>query len=174
MTIDEAKRAFTKIYEEEHDALFRFCYFRVSDRERAIDLTQEAFTKLWLQLALGKGVENSRAFLYAISRNLIIDWYRRVKSVSLESLSEGGDRHFDAPDVEGAIEIERSSDAKRVVQMINKMSDNYKDVVYLRFVEDLPPSDIAEMLNMSVNAVSIRITRGLEELRKSLGIEESN
>ena len=85
MTIEDDKKRFTDIYNQESDALFRFCLSRLSDREKALELTQETFTRLWKLMLEGRG-DKPRALLYAIARNLIIDWYRRIKSVSIESL----------------------------------------------------------------------------------------
>lgn len=172
MTIDESKSQFTEIYKREHNVLFRFCLFRVSEREKALDITQEAFTKLWLQMAKGKPMENSRAFLYIVARHLIIDWYKKIKTRSLESLTNKDGVEFDAVDENSFPAIETSSDAGRIIAMINKMDLKYRDIIYLRFVEDLPPRDIAKMLKLNTNVVSIRITRGLEMLRKSLGINK--
>ncbi len=49
---------FEKIYEKESDAVFRFCLFRVSDREQALDITQETFLRLWQSLSDGKEILN--------------------------------------------------------------------------------------------------------------------
>ena len=171
MLIDDDKRRFTDIYNRESDSLFRFCLLRVSDRNKAIDLTQESFTRLWNLTFLGKRVENPRALLYRIARNLIIDWYRRIKSVSLESLSSADeDIEFDPPDQRATIEIEVNAESKRVLLMLKKLEPQYQEVIYLRYVEDLSPKDIGELLELNTNIVSVRITRGMEALRKIMGI----
>ena len=175
MSIDDDKKRFTEIYNQESDPLFRFCLLRVSDRERAMDITQEAFTRLWNSISIGKEVENPRALLFVIARHLIIDWYRRIKSVSLESLSSGdGDREFDAPDLRATIEIELSADAKRAYSMLENLEPQYREVIYFRYVEDLPPKEIGEILKLNANTVSVRLTRGMEALRKLMGIREMN
>ena len=113
MSIDDDKKRFSDIYNQESDALFRFCMLRVSDREKALDITQEAFTRLWSSISSGKSIENPRALVFVIARNLIIDWYRRTKSISLESLTqEDGEKEFDAPDQKATLEIETSANAK--------------------------------------------------------------
>jgi len=175
MSIDDDKKRFTEIYNQESDPLFRFCLLRVSDRERALDITQEALARLWSSIFLGKKVENPRALLFVIARNLIIDWYRRIKSVSLESLSsDNGDREFDAPDSKATLEIELSADAKRAYSMLESLEPQYREVMYFRYVEDLPPKEIGEILKVNANTVSVRLTRGMEALRKLMGIREMN
>src|SRR4051812_32968922 len=92
-------KEFTTMYEAESDGIFRFCLVRVSDREQALDLTQETFAKVWQFVSDGKTLTHARTFLYTVARNLIIDWYRKKKSVSLEAMMEedGGESH-DAAD----------------------------------------------------------------------------
>ena len=174
MSISDDKKRFTDIYNRESDTLFRFCLVRISDRERALDITQEAFTRLWSSLSMGKEVKNPRALLFVIARNLIIDWYRRIKSVSLESLSGGDDdKRFDPLDPEATLSIETSADANHVLAMLDKLEPQYREVIYFRYVEDLPPKDIALILELNANTVSVRLTRAMEALKKLMGIKEN-
>ncbi|OHB05261.1 MAG: hypothetical protein A3B22_03195 [Candidatus Zambryskibacteria bacterium RIFCSPLOWO2_01_FULL_47_33] len=175
MPIDDDKKRFTDIYNRESDSLFRFCLLRVSDREKALDLTQEAFSRLWSSIVSGKKVNNPRALLYTVTRNLIIDWYRRIKSVSLEGLSkEDEDREFDVPDEKATLEIELNADSKRVLSMLEKLEPRYKEVVYLRYVSDLSPKDIAKVMDLNANTVSVRISRGIKALKRLMGIASNN
>jgi len=180
MSIDDDKKHFTNIYNEESDSVFRFCLLRVSDREKALELTQETFTRLWSSMVLGNlpagrqgKIANPRALAYTVARNLIIDWYRRVKSISLESLSgEDGDKEFEVPDEKATLEIELNVDSRRVLSMLERLEPQYREVIHLRYVEDLSPKDIAEVLKLNPNTVSVRITRGLEALRRLIGISK--
>ncbi len=165
------REQFEQIYEEEADKLFRFSLFRVSDRERAIDLVQESFARLWQKLASGEEVSNRKGFLYRTARNLIIDWYRKKKTLSLDTSFE----EESAPDIEDerAYEaIEMEAEVSRVLEVLKSLPEESREVVYLRFVEDLKPQEIAELLGVNPNVVSIRITRGLKDLKKKLHIKE--
>src|SRR3989344_7230505 len=129
MTIEDDKKRFTDIYNQESDALFRFCLSRLSDREKALELTQETFTRLWKLMLEGRG-DKPRALLYAIARNLIIDWYRRIKSVSIESLyNEEQDKEFDAPDPRATDEMEISVDSARALALLEKLESQYREVL---------------------------------------------
>jgi len=175
MSIDDEKKRFTEIYNRESDSLFRFCLLRVSDREKALEFTQEAFTRLWDSIFLGKKVDNPRALVYTVARNLIIDWYRRIKSVSLEGLSGGSgndDKELDIPDEKATLGIELNADSRRVLSILDKLEPQYKEVIHLRYVENLSPKDIAGILKLNANTVSVRITRGLEALRRLIGISK--
>lgn len=172
MSIEHVQKRFTQVYERESDTLFRFCLLRVSDREKALDITQEAFTKLWRSFLLEKEVENPKALVFTIARNLIIDWYRKKKTLSLESLSSDEDeREFDVGDEKATLAIEHHAEVRHVLELLNQLPAEYREAVYLRFVEGLNPRDIAQVLDTSPNVVSVRITRGLATLRGLLGIK---
>lgn len=171
MSLEAIKKEFTLVYERENDALFRFCLWRVTNREVAVELTQEAFTRLWANMINGK-IHNARAFLYTVTRRLIIDWYRKFKSYSLEAMSHEEGRAYEPEDEKALDTLEASPEARRVVALLDQLSTEHREVIYLRFIEGLEPREIASMLNTTANAVSIRITRGLEALRRLSGIEK--
>lgn len=162
---------FEKLYQSQSDAIFRYCLFRVSDREIAIDLAQDAFTKYWDAISNGKEVLNDRAFLFMIARNLIIDLYRKKKSVSLDAILEENEDHMFMAGGIGKESIEMSTEARFVLDKINELEPSHQQIIYLRFVEDLKPKEIAEVLDISSNAVSVRILRGIEKLRELTGYD---
>ncbi len=160
---------FKKIYNEESDSIFRFCLIRVSNREQALDITQETFLRLWKSLLEDEKILNNRAFLFTVARHLIVDWYRKKKSTSLDALMDNKTKPFDVIDEKMTNEIEVGAEGRYLIDKINELSPDFRDPVYLRFVENLLPQEIAAILNISANTASVRITRGLEELRKKAG-----
>ena len=171
----DKKEQFLLIYNKESDAIFRFCLLRVSDREKAIDLTQDTFMRFWDVLSQ-RGttpIENHRAFLFKIARNLIIDWYRKKRSVSLESMLDDQDGSNEKLLLDNTtLDLELTSEARYVLDKIKELDPIYQQVVYMRFVEDMKPKEIAEALGESVNVVSVRITRGIKQLREITGYEK--
>jgi RNA polymerase sigma-70 factor (ECF subfamily) len=167
---------FETVYESNADAVFRFCLLRVSNREQALDITQEAFLRLWKEIAKeGSHVKNPRAFLFTVANRLVIDWYRKKKSVSFEDLqgSEEGALEFDPIDETTTSEaLELGAEGRFLQQSITSLSDSVRDAVYLRFVEDFSPTEIGKTLGISANAASVRINRGIEELRKKTGYDD--
>jgi len=172
MKSDTIKQQFEEIYKSESDALFRYCFFRVSDHNIALDLTQEVFMRFWDSLIAEKNIHNHRAFIFMIARNLVIDFYRKKKSTSLDAiLDENEDHMFMAGERGNTRDIEMSSEARFIMDKIVELDPMYQQIMYLRFVEDLKPKEIAEMLNVSSNVVSVRIVRGLEKLREIVGMD---
>ncbi len=170
------KLRFNEIYRAESDAVFRFCLLRTSDREIALDFTQDTFMKFWNVLAdtERQPVKNHRTFLFTIARNQVIDWYRKKKSLSLEAMMEGADGEQNdafAPALEGSVET--SVEAEHLKRKIQGLAEPYRHAVYLRCVEELKPREIAEILGESVNVISVRISRGLRQLRVQLHYDAS-
>ncbi|MDO8564374.1 MAG: RNA polymerase sigma factor [bacterium] len=160
-----ARDQFTNLYKKEADAVFRFCILRISDREQAVDLTQEAFLRLWNTLLSETEIKNYRAFLFTIARNLIIDWYRKKKSISLDALTDAEDGGFDFPD-DSHEKTTADAEKTQLLRNLNAIDPLLREAVYLRFVEGLSPQEIAKVLHVSVNAASVRISRGIAQLRE--------
>ncbi len=163
---------FKKIYEEQSDPIFRFCLTRVSNREQALDITQETFMRLWKSFLEDKKVLNDRAFLFTIAHHLIIDWYRKKKSISLEGMTDSENEPYDTPDEKTTDNIEMGAEGRYLLEKINELAPLYKESVYLRYVENLTPQEIGNILNISANAAGVRVNRGIEELRKITGYNQ--
>ena len=151
-------------YDEHSDAIFRYCYFKVSDREKAIDLTQDVFVKVWQYLLAGNQVENMKALLYKVARNLIIDEYRKKKFDSLDTMSDAG---FEPVDT-GQLDTISIVEAGLLVDRIKELPDAYSEVVFMRYVDDLSVKEIAEALGENENNISVRIHRGLHKLKVTI------
>lgn len=173
METNDKKEKFEEIYRKEVDAVFRFTLLRVSDREEVLDIVQDTFVKFWTAFRGEKEIRHYRSFIFTIARNKIIDWYRKKKPISLDAITEAEEEnngHWEVEDEQSFEGMKISAEAAVILKALNKLSSQYKEVVHLRFVEDMSPSEIAEILELTPNAVSIRISRGLEELRKILKI----
>ncbi len=152
---------FLKSYDAYADAIFRFCFFKTGDRELARDLTQDTFMKTWGYLEKGNEIANMQAFLYRVASNLVIDWYRKDKTDSLDDLAEEG---FDPED--NKINIKENAEVSLALDLLNKLGPDDKSLIIWRFVEGLSPKEIAEEIgNVKENVVSVRIHRALKKLR---------
>ncbi len=137
---------FLAAYDQYADAIFRHCYFRVFDRERGKDLMQEVFM---------------RAFLYRIANNLIVDESRKKKEASLEKMQEDG---FD-PGVDDTGAWKNRIDRDKILAKLGDIDESYRNILVMRFINDLSPAEIAEITGDSANTISVRIYRGLKQLR---------
>lgn len=159
------EREFLRCYEEWSDALFRHCYFRVFERERARELVQETFTRAWAYLSAGQRIENMRAFLYRVANNLIIDESRKPRALSLDALHETDG--FDPPGKDH-LRIGAGASVREVMKALARVAPEKRELIVLRHVNGFGPKEIAEITGDSENVISVRLHRAVQELRRVL------
>jgi RNA polymerase sigma-70 factor (ECF subfamily) len=166
---------FLKAFEEYSDALFRHAFLRISDRERAIDIVHDTYTKVWSYVRAGHEVDSFRPFLYKVLNNLIIDEYRKTKEASLDALfeiegvDEGSFEDLTSNNVES---LAATLDGKQAFLLLEELPDSYREVLILRFVDELGPKEISNLIEESENVVSVRLHRGLKLLREKMETRE--
>jgi RNA polymerase sigma-70 factor (ECF subfamily) len=168
---EDHEARFLKAFDEYNDALFRHALLRVSNREKAVDLVHDTFTKVWAYLRGGYEIDTFRPFLYKVLNNLIIDEYRRRKESSLDALLEleGVDEgSFEELSESTSEALAATIDGKKAFELLEEMPDQYREVIILRFVDQLGPREISELIEESENVVSVRIHRGLKMLRQKI------
>ena len=153
---------FIESYEKYADAIFRHCYFRVFDRDKAQDFMQETFTRTWKYISNGNEVENIRAFLYRTATNIIIDESRKKKSLSLNEIMEKG---F-SPKVDVRESFQNNFDHKELIEVINSLDEKYKDALIMKYVDGFSTKEIAEVTGETESNVYVRIHRGLEKVKE--------
>ncbi len=164
--MDNLKRKFSKIYDQNVGGIYRFVYFKVSSEDIAQDLTSEAFLKTW-QVFREKGeeIKNPRAFIYRTARNLVIDYYRkkgRTETVSIENVS--------LPDTSSDLEksVLINSDFEQVKGALSKLSDNYQNVIIMHYIEGMSPKEVSKAIHKSEGATRVLLHRALNLLRQKI------
>lgn len=168
----EREKQFWEAYEAYADALFRHCYFRMYDRELAKDLVQEAFYRTWSYLAEGKEIDNTRAFLYRVLNNLIVDEARRKKAVPLDTVEESASwltQPTNLPEIVG-----NTLAGEKVMRLLDKLDGKYQEVIVMNFIDGLSPKEISAIIGESENVVSVGLHRGLKKVRELLLKENPN
>jgi RNA polymerase sigma-70 factor (ECF subfamily) len=155
------EKQFTDAYHEHLDALFRYALFKVNDRDLAKDMVQDVLMNAWGYVVEGKEIGSFKSLFFRILHNRIIDHYRKKKSSSLDVILDQGyeigvDTHDQVIDI---------LDGKKAMEYINRLPSEYKDVLFMRFVDDLTIAEIADVTHESKNTVTVRIHRGLAKLR---------
>lgn len=170
----KTEKVFMESYEEFSDAIFRYALFQTSNKETALDITQDTFIKTWQYLQKGVEIDNIKAFLYRVTKNLIIDHRRKKKSSSLDQIIETGVDFTEEENVmrEKEDQFEKESDRIKVIKTINKIEEKYKEILIMRYVEEMSIKEIGDILDKSQNHVSVMIHRGVEKLKKLLKEDE--
>ncbi|MDP2856328.1 MAG: RNA polymerase sigma factor [bacterium] len=156
--------AFGLIYDHFLDRIYRFIYLKVTNREETQDLAQQAFMKAWeaINRFEDEGLPFS-SWLYRIARNLVIDFYRvQKKNISLDESI--GVMHPD--DLEE--QMLKSQEQEEVKRALSDLTDEQRDIIVLRFVDDLSYKEIGKITKKNPAALRILQHRALNKLRKSV------
>ncbi|MFZ1075578.1 MAG: RNA polymerase sigma factor [Minisyncoccia bacterium] len=162
--------AFAALYTAYFTPLYRYIYFRVTDKSDVDDLTQEAFLKAYVSFPRYTHSGGSPlAYLYTIARHGVIDYYRKRKMpVADEGVLEGIRDDADTAE-EAAIQRDENDMLRRCIA---KLPQEQQDTVVLRFIEGFSTREIAVMLKKNETAVRQLQSRGLRALRKLLQTKE--
>ena len=163
------KEAFVKTYDLYFDQIYRFVYFKVSGKEDAEDLTSVVFLKTWgyVQDKSIKDYKTLKALLYKVARNSVIDYYR-TKSREAEQVSIDSERvEIDLPDKQQDIhkDIEISDDYKQITEKLFELKEEYREIIVMRYVNELSIGEIAVSLDKSKGNVRVTLYRALKALR---------
>ena len=160
--------AFAKLYDFYIEPIYRFVFFKLSNREDAEDIASEVFLKTWDYLIAdaGREVNSFRQLVYTIARNRVIDVYReraRRQECSIEVVK-------DIPAADNVMDkLENYQSTEQLLANIKKLKAEYQEVIQLRYMEGLPVKDIAAILNKKSTNVRIIIFRAKNKL-KELGL----
>ena len=159
------KNAFGDIYRLFLTKIYRFVFYLVSDKDLAEDITQDTFVRAWKYLPnFSQERGTIQAYLFAIARNLVIDTKRKKKEFPL----------YDSYALK--LEAKENSeskliteDTKDVVQdALSKLEYDEKEVVILRYFEDLSYTEIAKVLKKEEGLLRVKVHRALKKLREHL------
>lgn len=154
----------TRFAEEHYDEIFRYCARRVPTLEDAKDATQDVFLRLAKSHALYDSREKPLAYLYTCARNVCIDIGRRARPVS--SLDE-----VDADRIADPAQGQRK-DELVMADALSRLPDDEREVLELRYGQDLKMADVADILGKSRFAVRRLERRALADLERTLGDDE--
>jgi len=159
--------SFSFVYDEFFDEIYRFIYFKVLNDDKAADFAADVFMKLASYVRKEKGdIKNVRAMLYRIARNMIIDNSRKKKEEYIEDLGfEVADKKN--PSLDDV--IADTQDVEKVKKAISELPESYREVLIMKFIEELSNSEIAKILEKKEGAVRTLISRAIGRLKKDLG-----
>ena len=140
---------------EQYDKLLRYCYAKTKDRFAAEDIVQETFLRFW-QSRSYKETGKELAYLYTIARNLCIDEFRKPQHVNIEICADAISEYSEIDDHLMQTELNSALD---------HLPEDQREIIILRFANELAVSDIAEIMKISRFSVRRRIKSGLAALK---------
>ncbi|NIJ43861.1 RNA polymerase sigma-70 factor (ECF subfamily) [Wenyingzhuangia heitensis] len=163
-SVCEAK-IYESLYKKYSKSLYSFMYFKCGDKDRAEDLVQEAFIKLWNNCA--KVIYNkAKSYLYTIANNQFLNEVAHFKvKLKYQQNANGEDANIETPD----FVLEEKEFMNKLEKAIDNLTPGEREVFLLNRIEDAKYREIAEMLNISVKAVEKRMHGALVKLRQTIG-----
>lgn len=138
-------------------AILRYCRRHCHNLEKAEDLTQETFLKLFKNLSGYKGKQKFKAYLYTIANHLCIDESRKIQLYSLEHEEE---IRYECN------EMRQIEDYSEIDYLMNVLSPEQREAVILRFGEQLEFREIAKIVGCNLRTAQSRVRNALKIMRK--------
>jgi RNA polymerase sigma-70 factor, ECF subfamily len=161
-----------RLIERYQQRLYRYLLFLTGDSALADDLFQETWIRVLERGHQYNAKNKFESWLFAIARNLVIDESRRKKMSSLEELGDpDSNQPYEPPDerARSALQLLVARESEQVVQLsLLKIPAYYREVLLLRFHEELGLEEIAAVLSAPLSTVKSRLYRGLEALKAAL------
>src|SRR5579884_1955007 len=152
--------------------LLRYLLFLTGNRDLAEDLFQEVWIRVMMRGDQFNGNARFETWLFTIARNLVIDLRRRRSMVSLEELCDSSedDRPFEVPGNDlNPFELYQSYENSRIVaELLLTLDPLHREVLVLRFHEELALEEIAQITRAPLSTVKSRLYRGLASLKPRL------
>ena len=158
MTAAEQEQLYTKY----HDRVLGYIRARVNNREDAEDLCQDVFAKaLRASGSYDAGKAAPGTWIYAITRNAVIDWLRRTRPG--EELPEDL-----ADEAQPEDEVMRTSLLDELAAALETLPDELTDIIVLRYYDRMPLTEVADRLGLSYGMTKLRHQKALALLKRKL------
>ncbi|MBT4414725.1 MAG: sigma-70 family RNA polymerase sigma factor [Flavobacteriaceae bacterium] len=165
--------SFETLFLRHKQRIFNYINSKVLDTDISNDILQDTFIKVFKKVKLGKYNEQGKflPWVLRIAHNLVMDHFRTVKRLKLNYENDMYDifskLNSDFSDNDGKV-ISDKTLSKVLLEMIDQLPDSQKEIVKLRFYEDLTFKQIAEMNGISINTALGRIRYSINNLRKKM------
>ena len=159
--------AFQTLYETHLDTIYRYVYYKVGNGQLAEDLTQHIFMKAWEAINRYQWRELPfQHWLLRLARNTVIDHYRSTKPANASLLDPIGNG------IDPEVELAQSEMIRTLQEAVRQLPDEQREVIVLRFIEQMPHADVARHLGKSAATVRVIQHRALQALRRLLDQDE--
>ena len=169
--VDGNNRAFDLLLSRNQSKLFSYILFVVHDRETAEDLFQETFVKAIVRLQDGSYTAKFGAWMMRIAHNVVMDWYRDMSSRHIVEVTKDNDlSNMGGDDVlEGNIEgryvnTQVMADVRRLIDTLPPIQ---REIVFMRYFQELSFKEIAELTNVSINTALGRMRYAIINMRRT-------
>jgi RNA polymerase sigma-70 factor (ECF subfamily) len=176
------EQAFIWLYDQYAPKIYRFIYLKTNSPQDSEDLTSEVFFRLWRSLGRtvpegqssedcpsGTVLQNPRALLYQIARNLVIDYYRRKPKKELiidEEKEKVLENIPSQDDLRQKMALE--SDLVHIRKALTQIKEEYQEIIIWHYLDDFSIKEIAQILEKPEVTIRVQLHRALKALRRTV------
>ena len=164
--------AYTQLVERYKERLFNFIYRFLYDIDKAEDILQDTFLKLFTHKHSYKEIAKFSTWLYTIAGNLAKTELRKLKRRKTFSVSDlsRNDHEFVIKSSDKSVENDADSIMieKNIQNALNQLPNDFKTIIILRDIQELSYDDISRIVDVPIGTVKSRINRGRLKLQKLL------
>ena len=170
--INGNNRAFDELLSRSQDKIFNYIMYVVKDEDLANDLFQETYLKVITKMQNGRYTDTGKFFwwLTRVAHNVIIDYYRAQKSSHIIEPTKDNDlsnlTHNSVMDSNRESELANAQVLRDVKKLMEALPEPQREVVFMRYFQELSFKEIAEMTGVSINTSLGRMRYALINLRK--------
>lgn len=148
------------IWKEFHSKLRQFIVMRVSNADDAEDMLQEVFIRIYKNINSLKDEQKLTSWIFQITRNVIIDYYRSKKEI----YDLDNENHPDKSEEEDSIR----KLSVGLNEFVEHLPPIYKEAIQLTEIEGLKQRELAEKLGISLTGAKSRVQRARQQLKEML------
>ena len=160
--------AFAVLTRRYYQQAFAMAFYRVNNREAALDISQDAFVRIYRNIARFQADKPFAAWLYTIVRNLCVNYLQRRKKrwLVFSDYFSGGESAEDSPLFQSTDEAADSENRQQLWQAISRLKENDREIIILKDLEGLSYREISEMLDIPEGSVMSRLYYARKRLAK--------
>lgn len=154
------KNALDRLIRRYYDPIYSYCYHHTNDKQAAEDICQDTFVSMLEHIDEYKHYHKFLNYLYVIAGNKCKDFYKKKKPLYLDEV----------PEAVGKKEFQKSELEERLVikELIMHLPEELREVIILRFYQELKYQDIARVLQISTSLVKYRVKKGISYLQAEM------
>ena len=161
------KKAMETIVINYQKPIFNYFYRNVRNREIVSDLTQDIFLKVFSNLRKYNFSYKFSTWIYTLSHNHLIDYYRKKKNISFSTYSHDGNDTLDFPDEKNLTKEEEMIENEikdKVWKSVELLPEEYRELIIMRYVNGLKYEEISEILKIPMGTLKNKIFRAKRKL----------
>lgn len=153
---------FIQLYNLYVDEIYQFAYLRTGfNIQQSEDLTQDIFLEVYTSIGKFRGLCSERTWIFKIARNKLNDFYRKQYKSYMDCIDINDEEVEAIADLSQDIESEilREYDNQLIKKCLDKISEHYKLIITLKYIDELSVKEIANLLGKTTKAVDSMLQR---------------